>query len=76
MPPGVFARLPEPAALERLAAIAARAYGAPSADHVVAAPGTQILLPPVAALVPAGRAAVLGPTYAEHARVAAWPGTG
>ena len=29
--PSVFARLPEPAALERLAAIAARAYGAPSA---------------------------------------------
>jgi cobalamin biosynthetic protein CobC len=37
---------------------------------VVAAPGTQILLPSVFALVPAGRAAVLGPTYAEHARVA------
>ena len=36
----------------------------------MAAPGTQILLPPVFALVPAGRAAVLGPTYAEHARVA------
>jgi cobalamin biosynthetic protein CobC len=37
---------------------------------VVAAPGTQILLPCVAALLPSGRAAVLGPTYAEHARVA------
>jgi cobalamin biosynthesis protein CobC len=69
MAPEVFARLPEPAALERLAATAARAYGA-SPDQVVAAPGTQILLPPVFALVPGGRAAVLGPTYAEHARVA------
>jgi cobalamin biosynthesis protein CobC len=66
----VFARLPEPAALERLVATAARSYGAPSTDAVAAAPGTQILLPSVFALVPAGRAAVLGPTYAEHASVA------
>src|SRR5689334_24670954 len=35
----VFARLPEPAAVERLAAIAASAYGAPSPAHVVAGPG-------------------------------------
>src|SRR5258708_5001390 len=70
----VFARLPESAALGRLTAVAAQAYGAPSADHVVAAPGTQILLPMVAALVPPGRAAVLGPTYAEHVRVAALVG--
>jgi cobalamin biosynthetic protein CobC len=41
---------------------------------VVAAPGTQILLPLVAALVQPGRAAVLGPTYAEHIRVAALVG--
>jgi len=40
----------------------------------VAAPGTQILLPMVATLVPPGRAAVLGPTYAEHLRVAALAG--
>jgi cobalamin biosynthetic protein CobC len=72
--PAVFARLPEPAAVERLAAIAAEAYGAPSPAHVVAAPGLQILLPLVARLVAPGRAAVLGPTYAEHARVAALSG--
>jgi cobalamin biosynthesis protein CobC len=70
----VFARLPEPAALDRLAAAAATAYGAPSRDHVVPAPGTQILLPVVAALVRPGRAAVLGPTYAELIRVAALAG--
>jgi cobalamin biosynthetic protein CobC len=70
----VFARLPEPAALARLTAAAARAYGAPSARHVIAAPGTQILLPLVAALVAPGRAAVLGPTYAEHVRAAALAG--
>jgi cobalamin biosynthetic protein CobC len=69
-----FTRLPEPAAIDRLAAAAAKAYGAPSADHVVAAPGGQILLPFVAALARPGRAAVLGPTYAEHARVAALAG--
>jgi cobalamin biosynthesis protein CobC len=74
LPPAVFARLPEPAGLDRLAAAAARAYGAPSPDHVVPAPGTQILLPPVAALVPPGHAAVLGPTYNEHVRVAALVG--
>jgi cobalamin biosynthetic protein CobC len=70
----VFERLPEPAALDRLAAMAANAYGAPSAGHVVPAPGTQILLPLVAALVPPGRAAVLGPTYAEFTRVTALVG--
>lgn len=72
--PDLFARLPDQAALERLTQIAARAYGAPSAAHVIAAPGTQILLPQVAALVPPGRAAILGPTYAEHGHAAALAG--
>ena len=66
-----FARLPEPAALDALCAIAATAYGAPSRDHVIAAPGTQILLPLAMSLVPPARAAVLSPTYGEFARVAA-----
>src|SRR5215469_4677991 len=70
----VFAQLPDSAAQFRLCEIAARTYGAPSATHVVCAPGTQILLPRVAALVPAGRAGVLGPTYSEHARAAALAG--
>jgi cobalamin biosynthetic protein CobC len=70
----LFTRLPETAALDRLAGIAAKSYGAPSGAHVVAAPGTQILLPQIAALVPPGRAAVLGPTYAEHSRAAAGAG--
>ncbi len=65
---GLFARLPDPAAAEALAAAAARAYGAPSPAHVVLAPGTQILLALVAGLAPAGRAAVLGPTYPEYPR--------
>jgi cobalamin biosynthetic protein CobC len=70
----VFTRLPEPAALDGLATVAAKAYGAPSPKHVVPAPGTQILLPLVAALVPPGHAIVLGPTYAEFGRVAALAG--
>jgi cobalamin biosynthetic protein CobC len=74
VPFDLLARLPEPDAVDRLAVIAAEAYGAPSARHVVAAPGTQILLPFVAGLVPPGRAVVLGPTYAEHARAAALQG--
>src|SRR5215469_7002179 len=74
IPPHAFARLPEPAALDGFCQTAAEAYGAPSAAHVVAAPGVQILLPLVAALVPAGRAAVLGPTYSEHARAATLAG--
>jgi cobalamin biosynthesis protein CobC len=40
----------------------------------VPAPGAQSLLPLVAALAPPGRAAVLGPTYPEHARAAALAG--
>jgi cobalamin biosynthetic protein CobC len=71
IPGNVFARLPEPALAQELKAVAAHAYGAPSAAHVVAAPGTQILLPIIASLLQGrGRAAVLSPTYAEHARAA------
>lgn len=74
LPATALTRLPEPARVRQLMALAALAYGAPSADHVVAAPGTQILLPQVAALARPGRACVLGPTYAEHARAAAIAG--
>jgi cobalamin biosynthesis protein CobC len=70
LPPELFARLPEAAAAALLAATAAQTYGAPSAADVVAAPGTQILLPLVAGLVRAGRAAVMAPTYSEHSRAA------
>jgi cobalamin biosynthesis protein CobC len=72
--PQVFARLPDTAAVERLATIAAKAYGAPSAAYVVPAPGTQLLLPLAAGLVLPGRAAILAPTYSGHARAAALAG--
>ena len=74
LPATALSRLPEAAQLRELAEIAARTYGAPSAAHVAAAPGTQILLPRVASLVRPGKALVLGPTYAEHARAAAIAG--
>lgn len=70
LPPDLFARLPEPASLAELTEIAAKAYGAPSAAHVAVASGSQILVAQVAFLLARGRAAVLAPTYAEHARVA------
>lgn len=69
-----FRRLPETAELSRLLDAATRAYAAPSPRNLVAAPGTQILLPLVASLVPPGRAAILSPTYAEHRRAAAIAG--
>lgn len=70
----LFERLPAPAATAELAVVAARAYGAPSAAHVVPAPGTQILLPLVAGLLRPGRAAVISPAYGELARAAALAG--
>jgi cobalamin biosynthesis protein CobC len=72
--PDLFARLPDSDVLAAAKAAAAQAYGAPSPAHVVAAPGTQILLPLVAALVRPSRAAILAPTYPEHKRAAALAG--
>jgi cobalamin biosynthetic protein CobC len=74
LPATALLRLPEQARLRELAAVAAAAYGAPSPANVMAAPGTQILLPQVASLVKPGRAIVLAPTYAEHTRAAAMAG--
>jgi cobalamin biosynthetic protein CobC len=76
IPSDRFFRLPDQASIGRLAAIAAQSYGVPSEDYVVPAPGTQILLPQVAMLVAPGRAAILGPTYAEHLRAAKLAGHG
>lgn len=71
LPANAFSRLPEPEAAERLRLLAAKAYGAPSPAHLVAGPGTQILLPIVARSVRSRSvAAILSPTYAEHARAA------
>jgi len=72
--PEIFTHLPEPADLDRLAGLAASAYGAPSAESVVTASGSQILVTLAAGLLLPGRAVILGPTYAEHARAASLAG--
>jgi cobalamin biosynthetic protein CobC len=72
--PEHFARLPDFENLKLLTSYAATAYAAPSEANVVPAPGSQILMTLLAGLVSPGRAAILGPTYAEHARVAALAG--
>jgi len=74
LPRDALTRLPEPARIRQLCAIGAQNYGAPHAGNVVAAPGTQILLPLVAGLVAPGVARILGPTYAEHIRACALAG--
>ncbi len=70
LPATAFSRLPEPGRIAELARLAAGAYRAGPDVAVVAAPGTQALLPLVMRQTPAGRARVLGPTYAEHGRCA------
>jgi cobalamin biosynthetic protein CobC len=74
LPAESYTRLPDADAMAALAKAAAQAYGAPSATHVVCAPGTQILLPLVSQLVPPGRAAIVAPAYGEFARAAALAG--
>lgn len=76
LPADAFSRLPEPEDLTRLKRCAAKVYGASSADHLAAAAGTQILLPLLiearfGTFSPEGKtAAILSPTYAEHAQMA------
>jgi cobalamin biosynthetic protein CobC len=70
LPPSLFERLPSPGAHKDLERAAAEAYRASDVDMIVAAPGTQVLISLLPGLWPRSRVAVLGPTYAEHAR--AW----
>jgi cobalamin biosynthesis protein CobC len=65
-----FTRLPQQEVLVAVAAAAAKAYGAPSAQHVVVAPGSQILLSLVARVVPPAKAIIAVPTYPELTRAA------
>jgi cobalamin biosynthetic protein CobC len=65
-PRDAWARLPDGAVVGRLMAAAADTYGAPTPDHVVAAPGSQALIQLLPRLRPASDVAILGPTYGEH----------
>ncbi|WP_240535053.1 threonine-phosphate decarboxylase CobD [Notoacmeibacter marinus] len=63
-----WTRLPEAGDLAALCRAAASAYGA-EAGEIVAGSGTQPLMAAVLRLLPPSRAAILGPTYAEHERL-------
>ena len=62
--------LPDSARLNTLLDAAAVAYGVGGPGRIVAAPGTQALIQWLPRLYPAGRTAIVSPTYGEHA--AAW----
>ena len=74
LPPETLTRLPEPEEVGALERAAAGAYGVADPAMVVAAPGTQALIQLLPRLFPLRTVAVLGPTYAEHARV--WQAAG
>lgn len=61
-----WARLPDSAVNRNLRQAAAAYYGAPSADCVVPAPGSQALIQLLPRLREPCAVAVLGPTYGEH----------
>ncbi|SDU02067.1 threonine-phosphate decarboxylase CobD [Stappia sp. ES.058] len=67
--PAAWTRLPARAAHNRLLDVARTAYGVPDQLGLVAAPGTQALLPHLPGLLPAGDVAIVGPTYTSHADV-------
>ncbi|MCQ8241301.1 threonine-phosphate decarboxylase CobD [Rhizosaccharibacter radicis] len=73
-PPDRLRRLPEAHEERDLREAAAKAYGIRDLDHVVAAPGSQILISLLPRLFPAREVAILGPTYGEHA--ASWRAAG
>ncbi len=68
--PESLTRLPQEDALAALRESARGAYGIPSDNSVIAAPGSQALIQLLPGLRRRSRVAVLAPTYEEHA--AAW----
>ncbi len=67
-------RLPDPAALRDLIAVARRASAAPADAAVLAVPGSDLALRLIPLLFPRGSIAVLSPTYSGHAE--AWDAAG
>ncbi|MDP7539037.1 MAG: threonine-phosphate decarboxylase CobD [Alphaproteobacteria bacterium] len=70
----VWTRLPESVDIAALSEVAAVCYGAAGVENVAAVPGVQALIQLLPRLCDPGRVAVVGPTYAEHAR--AWAAAG
>ncbi len=75
LPPEVWARLPDGAALAGLEQAAAERYGAP-AGSVIAGPGSQAFLHVLARLAPRGEACALAPTYGGYAEAFGAAGVG
>ena len=68
LPDAVWQLLPDRERVEDLRRAAAAWLEAPSPALLALAPGSQALIQLLPRLRPPGRVAVLGPTYAEHAR--------
>lgn len=64
----VWTALPDRAAFAALEAAARAFWRVPDGAAVLAAPGASALIARLPALHPAGRVAIAGPTYNEHAR--------
>lgn len=74
LPPEAWTRLPGTAEERALVMAAAGHYGVAGPEQVLAAPGSSPLIQALPRLLPPGPVAVVGPTYAEHAR--AWSAAG
>lgn len=78
LPPRVWQALPTASAGDRLRQVAAGWFGCPP-DHVLPVAGASAAIQMIPRLWPAGRAAVLAPSYNEHAaslRAGGWQVTG
>ena len=74
IPQSAYTRLPEKVQIRQLKETAAAAYGACDPDLIAVAAGTQLLISTLPRILPAAQAAILSPTYGEHA--AAWSAAG
>ena len=74
LPASAWTRLPAHAAQESLLKAARAAYQVPAHLGLAAAPGTQVILPHLPALLPEGGVTIAGPTYSSHGD--AWRGAG
>lgn len=74
LPPDAWTALPDQALFTDLEQAARAFWQVPDAAAVLVAPGASALIARIPALAPAGRVAIQGPTYNEHARAFAAAG--
>jgi cobalamin biosynthetic protein CobC len=72
--PADLGRLPDPDRLARLIATARDAYAVPDGVRLIAAPGSEIAIRLLPLVAPAGKVAILAPTYGSHRE--AWANAG